>query len=487
MSLGASVARNTVWLMVATTGQKVIAFLAFYLIARLTGPHITGAYFYGVSVTSVFVILSDLGMTPVVIRAIAGGREDGPRLFATVIRAKMLLVPIAVLASLGYGLIMHQTPEIMGTIALACIAMSADALHLVLYGTLRGKQNLKPEALGMLVGQVISAVGAVTAALMHWGPMGLAGALGMGSIWNVIWAGRSAFKYGMNWVTPTWLDLRRLALEAWPFAAAGLAVKVYSYMDSLMIQAYKGTVAVGYYAVAYKMTYAMQFLPLTFTAALYPALSYAYARKQSDEVKKTFNGSLRFMAAIAFPISAGLSAMAPRLIPALYGNAFSGAIPAMEVLPWVLLPIFLDFPVGALLNGSNRAHLKTIAMVGTMVVNALLNALLVPIYGPLGAAWAGVFSFWFLYGIGIVFTYQDAGGLWNIMKPLIRASVGAAGAWFIWRYVGGFMPLPMAFIFGSSVAVVLAFVVGLVNLQEILFAWRQLKNRFIKQDQVHAS
>ncbi|MHB8831492.1 MAG: oligosaccharide flippase family protein, partial [Patescibacteria group bacterium] len=122
MSLGSSIAKNTVWLMVATTGQKVIAFLAFYLIARLTGPHITGAYFYGVSVTSVFVILSDLGMTPVVIRAIAGNREDGPRLFSAVIRAKMLLVPIAVLASIGYGIMMHQTPEIMGTIALACVA-----------------------------------------------------------------------------------------------------------------------------------------------------------------------------------------------------------------------------------------------------------------------------------------------------------------------------------------------------------------------------
>jgi PST family polysaccharide transporter len=473
--------------MVATTGQKAIAFLAFYLIARLTGPHITGAYFYGVSVTSVFVILSDLGMTPVVIRAIAGGREDGEKLFATVIRAKMFLVPIAVLASIGYGVLMHQTPEIMGTIALACVAMAADAFHLVLYGTLRGKQNLKPEALGMLIGQIISALAAVTAALMQWGSMGLAGALGLGSIWNVIWASRASLKYGIRLVTPTWIDLRKLAIEAWPFAVAGMSVKVYSYIDSLMIQAYKGTVAVGYYAVAYKMTYAMQFLPLTFTAALYPALSYAYAHKEHDEVRKTFLGSLRFMAAIAFPISAGLSALAPRLIPALYGEAFRGAIPAMEVLPWVLLPIFLDFPVGSLLNGSNRAHLKTIAMVGTMLANALLNALLVPTYGPLGAAWAGVFSFTLLYAIGIGFAYRDAGGAKNIILPLVRATIGAALSWLAWRYIGAFMPLPMAFVFGAAISVVLVFAVGLINLQEALFAWKQLRNRFVKQEQIHAS
>ncbi|MDD5726139.1 MAG: flippase [Patescibacteria group bacterium] len=487
MSLGSSIAKNTVWLMVATTGQKVIAFLAFYLIARLTGPHITGAYFYGVSVTSVFVILSDLGMTPVVIRAIAGNREDGPRLFSAVIRAKMLLVPIAVLASIGYGIMMHQTPEIMGTIALACVAMAADAIHLVLYGTLRGKQNLKPEALGMLIGQFVTAIGAVTAALLQWGPMGLAGALGLGSIWNVIWASRAAIKHGLHWVAPSWLDFRQLAVEAWPFAVAGMAVKVYSYIDSLMIQAYKGTTAVGYYAVAYKMTYAMQFLPLTFTAALYPALSYAYANKEHEEVKKTFVGSLRFMAAISFPIAAGLSALAPRLIPALYGNAFLGAVPAMEVLPWVLIPIFMDFPVGALLNGSHRAHLKTMAMVGTMVANAILNAVLVPVYGPLGAAWAGVFSFWLLFAIGVGFSYRDAGGVLTILSLLLRAMVGAGVAWLAWYYVGGLMPLPMAFLFGAAVAVILVFAVGLLGLEETRLMWRQLRNRFIKQDQIHAA
>ena len=41
----------------------------------------------------------------------------------------------------------------------------------------------------------------------------------------------------------------------------------------------------------------------------------------------------------------------------------------------VLLPIFMDFPVGSFLNASHRAYLKTAAMLGTMVVNVVLNAL----------------------------------------------------------------------------------------------------------------
>lgn len=517
MSLGHKIAKNALLLMAATTGQKLVAFLAFTLVARLTGPGVTGAYFYAVSVTSVFVTLSDLGMTPVVIRAIAGATDDSLRLFRTAVRAKFILVPIAVLASLSYGVIMHEPTEVLAAIALACVVMAADAFHLVLYGALRGRQNLKPEALGMFIGQCLTATGAVTAAWFGLGPMGLIGALILGSLWNVGWAwwslrlvlkvsavandigyGGPAVAFGVGGESQkskveegifdftadrrrTWDErratIRHLAIQALPFAIAGISVKVYSYVDSLMLNAFKGPEAVGYYSVAYKLTYAMQFLPLTFTAALYPALSQAYAAKDNDGLRRTFMGSLRLMAAVAFPISAGLSALAPRLIPLLYGDKFDGSIPAMTVLPWVLLPIFMDFPIGALLNGSKRAHLKTITMVSTMLVNIVLNAFLVPAYGPQGAAWAGVISFWFLLFMGMAFTARDVGGVWPILWILARASLAAAISWVVWSRIGNMMPLFPAMILGAVIAVLCAFAVRLVTLHDLVPIWRTVVRR----------
>ncbi len=481
------VAKNALVLMLATTGQKAVAFLAFTIVARLVGPEITGAYFYAVSVTSIFVIISDLGITPVVIRAIAGGREGADKLFGAAIRAKLALVPIAILASIGYGVLRGNEPQVLATIAVACVAMAADAFHLILYGALRGRQNLKPEALGMFVGQVLVGSTAVSAAILSFGPIGLAASLAVGSIWNASWALWNVRRLKIKFTKPGKIDIKSLSNQAIPFAIAGVAVKVYSYIDSLLLEAFKGVTAVGYYSVAYKLTYAMQFVPLTFTAALYPALSQSYANKEKEELKKTFIGALRLMAAVGFPISAGLSALAPRLIPAIYGDAFMNSIAAMQVLPWVLLPIFIDFPVGALLNGSNRAHLKTTAMVGTMLVNAVLNFLLIPYYGPLGASWAGVFSFWFLLAVGFMFTYKDAGGAKDFLWIIARAALAAAVAWFVWRYIGAYMPLVFAFIFGGAVSVVLAFIVRLVTVEDLLPLVKHLRNKFKKPDNLHES
>jgi len=467
MAYGAKIARNALWLMGATAGQKVIAFIAFTVVARLLGVELTGVYFYAISITSIFVVVSDLGMTPVVIRAIAADRKDGNRLFGAALYAKIWLAPVAIACALGYALVTGVDRLTLTTVAIACLVMTADTFHLVLYGVLRGRQNLRPEAFGMFFGQVLTATAAISAAWFGYGPIGLAIALLIGSTWNVVWSLYNTRTLGVTFARPLKKDFRQLVTEAVPFGIAGISVKVYSYVDTLFLHLFHGAQAVGFYAVAYKLTYALQFLPITFTAALYPALASAYARKEAKNLNNTFLGSLRLMGAIGFPITAGLSALAPKIIPFLYGEDFIGSVAAFQILPWVLLPIFFDFPIGALLNATNRAYLKTTAMVATMVVNVIANLILVPFYGPVGAAWAGVVSFWMLYLIGAWFTRKHADGISYFAVLTLRTLGAATVSWLAWGWIGASMPLLTSAIFGSAVSVVMAFAVGLVTVQDV--------------------
>lgn len=477
MSSGATIARNAAWLMFATTAQKFVAFIAFTIVARLLGRELTGVFFYSVSITSIFVIFTDLGMTPVVIRSLAGNRDDAPRLLGAALRAKLFLTPVAIVGALLYATLFGADLVTLSTVAIACLVMTADTFHLALYGALRGRQNLQPEAFGMFLGQIVTATTSITAAFLGFGSIGLATALLLGSLWNVGWSLFNMRRFSVSIQKPRKSDLKRLVKEAAPFGIAGIAVKVYSYVDSLFIQNIHGSAAVGLYAVAYKLTYAFQFLPLTFTAALYPALASLFAAKRSEDLRNTFFGSMRVMAALGFPITAGLSALSPRLIPLLYGQEFTGAIPAFSVLPWVLLPIFLDFPVGALLNATHRAHLKTIAMVVTMVVNIAANAILVPRFGPLGAAWAGVVSFWGLYFLGVSFVARFIKGIWPFISLTSRGLAAAIISWAAWRLIGGTMDLQAAVVFGGAVAAVLGFVFRLVTVEDVYRMLRRLRRR----------
>ncbi|MEN9557656.1 MAG: hypothetical protein RL141_25 [Candidatus Parcubacteria bacterium] len=476
-SPGKAIAQNAAWLLVATTGQKVIAFFAFTMAAGIVGRFVTGEYFYAVAVTSLFVVLGDLGMTPVVIRAIASGAEGSHRLFGAVLRAKIFLVPMAALCAVGFVLISGASSVIVLTTVIAAFVMSADSVHLALYGALRGRQLLRYEALGMFIGQALTAIAAISAATSGWGAPGLAMALLVGSTWNVGWAWAQTRRNRVAPERPQRADFRMLARQALPFALAGIFVKVYSYLDSLMLKAFHGEADVGTYAVAYKVTYAFQFLPLVFTAALFPAMSAVHADGDKEKLQRVFAGALRLMAIVGAPLTAGIAAVASRFIPTVYGLDFLGSVAVLEVLPWVLLPIFLDFPIGSLLNATHRAHLKTGAMGATMVLNAVLNAFLIPLYGPVGAAWAGVGSFWFLLFVGVFFTWKELPSLRWFGWLLARSGMVAGAIWVAVREPGAIMPFPLAVLFGAAVGVIALLVTRLLTLQDVTIAWQWLMRR----------
>jgi O-antigen/teichoic acid export membrane protein len=256
---------------------------------------------------------------------------------------------------------------------------------------------------------------------------------------------------------------------------AGIFVKIYSYVDSQVLNAVHGAVAVGQYAVAYKLTYALQFMPMVFVAALYPGLSHA-AEHDKGAIPGIMKGSQRLMLIAAVPMTALLSALSGRLIYLLYGAKYAGSIPTLLVLPWVLIPIFLDFPIGSLLNSTRRAHLKTAAMGIAMVINVILNFILVPPYGPVGAAWAGVVSFWALFFVGWWFARKDMALSW--FGPLFLRALGAALV--IWSAIIYFIP-PMtdifAFVFAAAVALAALFLFGLLTTRDVLMAFTWLKRR----------
>lgn len=477
MSHGKTIAKNAAWLMLATTIQKAVSFLSFTYVASLLGANITGRYFFVVSITSIFVTLTDLGMTPVVIRELAQDPERGKAAAARAITAKLVLIPIAITAAVLYGFVVGIDQELFLALLVACGVMSADALSLLWYGVLRGQRQLRFEAMGMMVGQFLSAIVAVATAIVYGSVAGLVVALLAGSAWNLFW---SRWQVGRLKLAPgaenswTWTMLAKAAL---PFALAGIFVKVYSYVDSLLLRQFFDETAVGYYAAAYKVTYAFQFLPLTFVAALYPGMSAAYASREKKTLQELLQGSLRIMLIASVILSAGLSAYAPLIIKRMFGADFLPAISPMSILPWVLIPIFLDFPIGSLLNATHRAMTKTKAMGFTMLVNIAANFIFVPMYGPSGAAIAGLISFWFLFFCGVWYVRNDIvdwkASAWLFFKGLVVAAL----LWYSIHIITADMQIIFAILFGGAMSLVLLFASKLLLFTDVLHIMRWIKGK----------
>ncbi len=381
MISGKNIVKNTFFLTISYVGQKILAFVYFTAIARMVGDEWTGKYFVAIAYAMIFSVFIDFGLTPVLIREVAKDRDNAKRYIGAIFAAKLLFTAITIVAAVIVLQFLGYDGLTRNLIYLALIVVTLDSVHLTLYGILRGYQNLAIESKGIIVGQIITVGIGITSLLVNPQLEWLIIALVAGSLYNIVYSlVKIKKKLGIS-LKPVWNNsiIKSLLAIALPFALSGIFVKVYSYIDSIFLSLFISEQSVGWYSVAYKLTYAFQFLPMAFVASLYPAMSSLFVEDRKQLVK-VFERSLWYMAIIATPIVFGIWSLADAIIPAFFGSEFLNAILPLEVLVFVLFFIFLDFPVGSLLNAVGKQKIKTAIMGLTMVVNVALNAGLIPQY-----------------------------------------------------------------------------------------------------------
>ncbi|MBI4458392.1 polysaccharide biosynthesis protein, partial [Candidatus Uhrbacteria bacterium] len=216
-------------------------------------------------------------------------------------------------------------------------------------------------------------------------------ALACGSTWNVLWSTYAVYRR-FRVAPQVALDpgMTRFFLRvAAPFALAGVFSRVYSSIDSILLSKFVSEAAVGVYGVGYKVAFAFQFLPMSLAAAVYPAMSESYVSNR-ERLVQVFRTALKYLFVLVVPLAAGIGLLADRLLAAVYGHAFSAADAPLQILMVSLIFAFLYWPAGSLLNACDRERINTAVMGCTMIGNILLNLILIPRFGSVGAALAAL-------------------------------------------------------------------------------------------------
>ena len=396
-----TLAKNTAFLTGASILQKVVAFVYFAVLARFLGVADTGVYFLTLAVITSVAVFADLGVTSVLIRDVAANREQASSILQKTLGVKWFAILLAIVIAAAFPTVLGFDSSNIVLIWLAIPIMIADSLSLTFYGVLRGIEELRYESLGIFVGQTLSSIVGIA---VIFSPMKsialLILALATGSIWNAIFSGVQVVRrLGMKSIVPSSKNIRPVLAAAFPFFLAAVFVKIYSYVDSFTLKTVIGDSAVGLYSVAYKLTYAFQFLPLAFIGALYPRMS-SLANNPAD-LKKTFLDAEWYLALLMAPIVFGIAALAPEIVGLVYGSDYAGSILPLLILIFVLIPIFFDFPIGSLLNATGQQMTKTKIMGVTMIINFAANMVLIPWIGIPGASVSAIISFLAMFGMGV--------------------------------------------------------------------------------------
>ncbi len=474
---GGRVAKNTTYLTLALLGQKILSFVYVLLLARLAGFSITGDYFGALSFITLFSIFIDLGLTQAFIRQTARDAVEGVRQFQLIITVKVISAVIVVAALFGtiavldaYG---RSHPDIL-FLQWAAIIMVIDSLTLTSYGYFRGIQRLEFESFGTILHRITVMVVGITGLVFGAPPVITMIAVLSGSLANFSFVVFHLWKQGVAW-RPRWHGptVKRLLFIALPFFIAGFFSAVYASSDNVLLSIFNGRREVGLFGTANKIVVAFQILPAALVAAIFPAMSAAFIQDQA-RLKRIFTSSMQYLMVIAIPLMVVLILLAKEIVLLLGGSkVWLDAAWPLQVLALGLPWLFLNFPVGYLLNSSNQQTRNTINIGITVVLNVALNLIFIEQYSYRSVAVISAGSSALLFLLGLIRVRQIIAVDWGVLirtllKTLLAGLIIAAVGWWLLPQVHGRSGAAMAVAIMAFIYGCLIFIFRLVKRSDIL-------------------
>ncbi len=360
-----------------------------------------GAYFQVFNFAFLFHILLDMGLANYNSRAIAQDESKLPSYLSSIFTTKLALSFVyALLCAIG-AYLSNFTPMQWQMLGYVCGAQVLLSFLLYFRSNLQGLHLFRTDSWMSVLDRLfmIFICGSLLYSAFYAGTefqiLHFAAAQNFAYLISALIAGgivwRYALKKGFRYSFDTQL-IKRILRESLPFAIATLLMSIYNrtdgYMIALLIEGDPGKAQVGTYASAFRLLDAANMFAILFATILLPMFSRQIKARQFADVRQLTILSARIMFVGAVALSASCYVYRHEIIHLLYTEANTQYVQTFGLLIWSFIAISSVYVTGTLLTAAGRLKsFNQIALLGVSL-NILLNYLLIPQQGALGAALA---------------------------------------------------------------------------------------------------
>ncbi|MFA6438544.1 MAG: flippase [Bacteriovoracaceae bacterium] len=367
-------------------GSKIIAKLlttVFTLaIARWSGNEQFGVYSTILTYIAFFSIIEEFGLTLPLIRKIAKRDQQPGKYISEIFGLKLLLSVPAFVSFLVFTQILRIDPVVS---VLFGISMVFETLNVSFVRAFEGIETMERIAVITILERLIFG-GLGMTALMLQGGMVMIAAAHVGASAALCVMSLVSWRSMKQYIGYVWnISLfKRLLIESMPFAVASIFSVLYMRVDLAILSLFGSSAEVGVYSASFRITDAMIFIPTAIVASIFPVLARSHAAGSGFE---RYYGKY-FAILLSTGVVLGLSVFlfSDWIILTLFGSEFSGSITVLKILCAMVPFTFLNAFVGTALISVNKEKLSTRAIILLAVFNLTVNMIVIPLFGPIGAA-----------------------------------------------------------------------------------------------------
>jgi O-antigen/teichoic acid export membrane protein len=415
-----NVIRNSGWLFADNVVRMGVGLFVGVWVARYLGPEQYGLFSYALAFVALFSSFALLGLDDIVIRNIVRDPDSKDLTLGTCFVLKLVGGTITFLVVMGVIAVLRPADGtvhwLVGVVAAGTVFQAFSTIEHWFYSQVQSKYIVWAKSAVFITCSAVKVfLIAIKAPLIAFAWVGLsevvAGSAGLVIAYkakgNLLEKWRSSFD-----------KARELLRDSWPLLFSSLVMMIYMRIDQVMLGEMLGNEEVGIYSAAVRLAEVWFFIPQIIFSSVFPSI--VEAKGKSDEL---FYGRLQklynTMALVNYAVAVPVTILAKPLVIATFGAAYANAGLMLAVLVWANMFSSLELARSSFLTTMNWTRINFITIFLGAVINIVLNYLLIPRYGGMGAAVASCISYWFA-AHGACFVYRP---LFRTGYMLTRAMV----------------------------------------------------------------
>jgi O-antigen/teichoic acid export membrane protein len=368
--LGKRAVNGVFWTATSNWGDQISRLVVFMILARLLDPKSFGLVALALVFVGLVDVLADQGLVAALIQRKHLARIHLDTGFWMLVMVGLALMLALMVLAVPLAAALHEDALAPVLVVLA-VVIPIGSLSSVQRALLSRDLAFRSLALRTLVAIAVGSAVGISAALLGFGVWSLVAQrvseelVATVVLWRVVpW--RPAFEFSVH-----------EARELFDFGKHVVGFRLMNYansnVDNFLVGAVLGPVALGFYALGYRILR----LVIQLTSNLIDGVAFpVYAKLQDDpdRFRRAYYKSGAYAALLAFPGFTAILVLAPELVPVLFGPQWSKSIPVMQVLALVGIVRSVNYLNSSTLTGLGKPKWR-VAIVGVttlLTVTALL-------------------------------------------------------------------------------------------------------------------
>lgn len=439
MSLTQRIASGFRAMLAAQVVSTVSKGLLILLLTRVfLPPEEYGLLFLAISILSLLLLFSNLGFAKSGARYLAEFREDDPTQVPVILRTALrytllstLIVCVVLVVTSDWIATFLDEPGLTPLLVIGAGYVAANTLFTFLQLSFQGFNRVEWSAIigaTSSLGVILVAVGLL---LLGFGIEGVLvgyvmGSLAAAGLGGIVMYRRFYSAYDAGDPEPGLK--RRILRYSVPLTATRGANKLDKQVDTVLVGYFLNPAAVGFYSLGKQIS---DFLIVPATSlgfSVSPTYGEQKAKETLEDAASIYERTFTLVVALYVPAAVGLALVADPAIPLVFGQEYAGAVPIVQVFGAYVLLRAVDKITNDGLDYLGRAKARASIKGGVSVGNFVLNLVMIPALGVVGAAVATVLTYAVLVGAELYIIRDELGvSVRTLTGRVIHVSAVALG------------------------------------------------------------